>query len=460
MSISVFRTARNKDLRINGMKNKFIFAVALAGTIAASSLGAQALTLQYDGKTVEYSGSLYRLFVKNEELVNLPLEPIIFNDRALVPVREIFEALGAQVDYNGTNQYVEITYDNTYVRMHINDNTAYVNGKRTAVPGNVVPKLITKLGGETKTMVPVRFISESIGLNVEFDSGIGGIFVESEEALEQINNPTEEPTLEPIEEIIPEITPVPTKKPVVPETEVAEVPTVKPTTKPTPKPTPMPTKRPLSMRPEGNDNGITGASKEMDFVMQGVDVSHWQNKIDWEKAEPYIDFAILSMGYGQDLESQDDEQFKRNAAECEKYGIPYGVYIYSYATTVEKAKGEADHVLRMIKNCKLDFPVYYDLEDASQDKLTPKELGDMAQAFCDKIQAAGYEVGIYANTYWWTNKLTDEVFDNPTWHKWVAQYNSKCTYKGKYTMWQYTDSGTVSGMSGPIDMNYWYGQLR
>lgn len=463
-------------------------AFALAAiTIVSSAVSAEALTLRYDGKTVEYRGSVYKLFVNNKELTNLPLEPIIFNDRALVPVREIFEELGAEVSYNGNTQCIEVTYDDTYVRMYINNNTAYINGKRMAIPDNVVPKLITKIGGETKTMVPLRFISESIGLDVKFDVLSNGIYVESEEALNGVNE-TPKPAEEPVETQVPELTAEPAEETV--ETEVSEPtappyeepietavpeptegvtpqpiqPTQKPQAsaapKPTPSPTVQPTKKPLSERPAGNDKGITGANTDMEFVMQGVDVSHWQNKIDWEKAKDYIDFAILSMGYGQDIKSQDDAQFKRNASECEKYGIPYGVYIYSYATTVEKAKGEADHVLRVIKDCNLSFPVYYDLEDKSQSKLSSEELGQIAKAFCDKIQAAGYEVGIYANTDWWTNKLTDEVFDNPTWSRWVAQYNSKCTYKGKYTMWQYTDSGSVSGMNGKIDMNYWYGTIR
>ena len=56
--------------------------------------------------------------------------------------------------------------------------------------------------------------------------------------------------------------------------------------------------------------------------------------------------------------------------------------------------------------------------------------------------------------------MTDSAFSNPTWYKWVAQYNTECTYTGKYTMWQYTSQGSVAGMNGDIDMNYWYGQKR
>lgn len=425
---------------------------------------ALAMEIEYDGKCVDYTGSIYKLVVNNRNMDNLPLSPIIFNDRALVPVREIFETLGAVVGYNGETRCVEVEYDTKYVRMYINNNMAYVNGKKTAVPDNVVPKLIAQKGKGAKTMVPVRFISETIGLDVKFDYDSGTIFVESKETLDNLIAEREnvsEPTQEPIEVTQEPI--LTTKAPVhihmQNPTEYNSEQT-QPAPKPTPIPTPKPTKRPLDERPAGNENGITGADSTTDFVMQGVDVSHWQNKIDWSKAKDDIDFAILSMGYGQDLTEQDDRQFKRNAAECEKYGIPYGVYIYSYAKDEEMAKGEADHVLRMIKDCNLSFPVYYDLEDDSQADFEPEKLGKMAEAFCEKITAAGYEVGIYANTTWWTTKLTDKAFDNPAWYKWVAQYNTKCTYKGKYTMWQYTSSGSVSGMEGDIDMNYWYGKLR
>ncbi|MBQ8300764.1 MAG: N-acetylmuramoyl-L-alanine amidase [Clostridia bacterium] len=136
------------------------------------------LMLEYDGGTHEYNGEVYSLVVNNQ-LLDPPLSPIVFNDRALVPVREIFEEVGATVNYIGDTQTIEVFNDDSYVRLRINDNVAYINGDRTNIPDNVVPKLIAKVGGETKTMVPVRFISETIGLDVEFDANDGAIIIDS-----------------------------------------------------------------------------------------------------------------------------------------------------------------------------------------------------------------------------------------------------------------------------------------
>jgi len=190
-------------------------------------------------------------------------------------------------------------------------------------------------------------------------------------------------------------------------------------------------------------------------MLKGIDVSYVQGKIDWDTVKNHIDFAILRCGYGQDKASQDDSQFARNISECERLGIPYGVYLYSYADSIEKAASEADHVLRLIKGHKLAYPVYYDLEDAkTTGKCSNEVIGQIAKTFCDAIEAAGYWVGIYANLSWWNNKLTDKVFDK--WVRWVAQYNSTCDYKGTYGMWQYTSSGSVAGINGRVDMDYCY----
>ncbi len=143
-----------------------------------SCMTVHAMTLEYDGEIHEYDGSVYTLIV-NDTLINPPLAPIIFNDHALVPVREIFEELGAEVSYDGDTQTVTIEKEDYFMALRINDNTAYVNGDVYEIPDGVVPKLISELEGETKTMVPVRFISESIGLQVDFDGEHGAILVES-----------------------------------------------------------------------------------------------------------------------------------------------------------------------------------------------------------------------------------------------------------------------------------------
>ena len=188
-------------------------------------------------------------------------------------------------------------------------------------------------------------------------------------------------------------------------------------------------------------------------VGYGIDVSEHQGKIDWAKAKAAgVDYAIVRCGYGQDQADQDDDYWYANANACVKYGIPFGTYLYSYADTVAKAKSEAQHVLRLIKGYDLSYPIYYDLEESSiREKLSKRQIADIAQAFCDIIEDAGYEVAIYANKDWFTNYLTDSRFDQ--WDKWVAQYNTTCTYEGEYSMWQCSSEGKVDGISGNVDLN-------
>ena len=161
------------------MRNtRLLLAAVIIFIINTVSTGAMSLT--YDNAIHEYTGSVFNLVVNNRLLTDLPMPPIIFNDRSLVPIREIFEELGAEVSYDGAEKRVEVTYGKTYIRMYINDNTAYVNGKRCAIPDGIVPKLISRDGGETKTMVPLRFISENVGIPIDFSSEHEAILVNSE----------------------------------------------------------------------------------------------------------------------------------------------------------------------------------------------------------------------------------------------------------------------------------------
>ena len=193
----------------------------------------------------------------------------------------------------------------------------------------------------------------------------------------------------------------------------------------------------------------------------GIDVSKHNGKINWQKVKDSgIDFAIIRLGYGQDLVEQDDTMFKYNIDECKRLGIPYGVYIYSYALNVENALSEADHVLRLIKGYNPTFGIWYDLEDADgyKDKYgmpSNETFTEMAIAFCEKIKANGYKnVGIYASLDWFKNQLSSPKLDK--YDKWVAQWGDKCTYDREYIMWQYTDKGQVDGINGPVDMNKYY----
>ena len=190
-----------------------------------------------------------------------------------------------------------------------------------------------------------------------------------------------------------------------------------------------------------------------DATLTGIDVSKHQGRIDWQKVKDSgIDFAILRCGYGGNYTHQDDEYFLYNATECERLGIPYGVYLYSYAVSTAQAAGEAEHVLRLLQGRTLSYPVYLDMEDNST---LGSDHAAIASTFCSRILAAGHPVGVYANLYWWNTYLTDPCFDN--WHRWVAQYNSTCHYTDAYAMWQYSSGGTVPGINGRVDMNFQIG---
>ena len=192
---------------------------------------------------------------------------------------------------------------------------------------------------------------------------------------------------------------------------------------------------------------------------QGIDVSEHQGRIDWDAVKASgIDFAILRVGFGApSFGGRVDYQFNRNISECERLGIPYGVYVYSYAFDNQQAADEASMVINCLSGHNPRLPVYYDLEDNSiiaNGRQTGIAL--RAQVFCNRISAAGYEPGIYANLNWFNNISTDSVSKSSSWDHWIAQYNSQCDYTGNYSFWQYKSNGKVPGINGNVDMNYAY----
>ncbi|WP_418350072.1 GH25 family lysozyme [Slackia isoflavoniconvertens] len=195
---------------------------------------------------------------------------------------------------------------------------------------------------------------------------------------------------------------------------------------------------------------------------KGVDVSEWQGKINWAQVKTAgVDFAILRCGYAS---TYPDKQWHNNVQGCLSSGMPFGVYLYSRATSPEEASKEADFVISQLKSeyltgADLAFPVYFDMEDS---KMVGKNYAAIAQAFFDKLTAAGYPVGTYANLSWWNKRLTSPVFDK--YSKWVAAYNASIglTYAPMSNfsegngIWQFSDYGSVPGISGRVDLNYTY----
>lgn len=190
-----------------------------------------------------------------------------------------------------------------------------------------------------------------------------------------------------------------------------------------------------------------------------IDVSHHNGgAIDWAKVKKAGYHAVIRCGYGDDLKSQDDKYWVRNYQQCEKLGIPYGVYFYSYAKTDKQINSEIAHVKRLIKGRKLSYPVYFDSEEPG----TGANAAKYAKKFCDAVEKMGFWAGIYASESWWSQYLKP-VGDRYT--KWVAKYgsnNGKAQTKPKTNrtdIWQYSSKGKVSGVSGYVDVNYCYRDL-
>ena len=203
----------------------------------------------------------------------------------------------------------------------------------------------------------------------------------------------------------------------------------------------------------------------------GMDVSSYQGNIDWDvvKATGEIKFAIIRIGFGDDDTSQDDRLAIHNMDECERVGIPYGVYLFSYAVSEEQAKSEASHLLRMIKGRNPMLGVYLDVENVTYDNgsgyyqnhgLDPysedgrRRLTDYTKIVLNALTDEGYRAGIYMNVNYYNNVLYMSELSG---YRWLAAWGDykECPIKG-CKMWQYTSDGSVKGVpSERVDMDLW-----
>lgn len=184
-------------------------------------------------------------------------------------------------------------------------------------------------------------------------------------------------------------------------------------------------------------------------MIKGIDVSSYQGRIDWTKVKPQIDFAILRCGFGNDIESQDDREFERNARMCEELGIPYGTYLFSYATNLDDARSEVAHTLRLIKGKKLEYPVWLDVEARRQMALPKERLTEIVKYYCEEMEKAGYYVGIYASLDRLKSNLDSPELD--AFDKWVAEWNDRFTYNKPAGMWQNTSHEDIRGIDSRVD---------
>lgn len=187
-------------------------------------------------------------------------------------------------------------------------------------------------------------------------------------------------------------------------------------------------------------------------MTKGIDISHHQGDIDFDKLKGNIDFAMVRCSYGSFYE---DRKYKQNIVGLERIGVPYGLYHFSYATSIESAKKEAEGFINIIKRYNPTYPVVIDIESSSRTSSVSKDtLIDIADTICNMIEEAGYYVMIYANLDYLNNKLNSDRLDR--YDKWLAEWRDKPSYNKNYGMWQYSSKGSMPGIKGNVDLDIAY----
>lgn len=186
------------------------------------------------------------------------------------------------------------------------------------------------------------------------------------------------------------------------------------------------------------------------MAVRGVDISCWNVGTNYALLKQSgIEFAIIRTGYGSDYPGQQDKLLEQHITGCERAGIAWGVYHYSYARDRQGGVEEANHCLRLLKGRKPAYGVWYDMEDNST---LGGDLAGAADGFCSTIESKGLYVGVYASASWFIHRLTAPVFDK--YDRWVAQYNSVCQYKKPYGIWQRSSSLKLGGVTFDENIAY------
>ena len=192
----------------------------------------------------------------------------------------------------------------------------------------------------------------------------------------------------------------------------------------------------------------------------GVDVSHHQGQIDWQKvkADGY-DFAILRIGYrgyGAEGALGLDREFERNVEEAVSAGLEVGVYFFAQAVNEQEALEEAEFVLQHLQGHAVTLPVVYDPEsilgdEARTDNVTGEQFTKNTRVFCERIRQAGYQPMVYANMLWEAFEL--DLAQLSGYPLWYADYEPLPQTPYQFAYWQYTNEGRVDGIAGNVDIN-------
>ena len=191
-----------------------------------------------------------------------------------------------------------------------------------------------------------------------------------------------------------------------------------------------------------------------------IDLSHHNTVSNWNNVAENVNGVILRLGYRSYGNGQImvDKKYHEFLSAVKSRKIPYGIYFFPTSITEAEAEEEANFILKSIQGLSLSFPIYLDSEIADvktkngrSDKLDKVTRTKLLKIILDKLKSRGYDCGVYASTSWLNNQLIMSQLNN--YKVWVAQYNTTCTYGGKYNMWQYSSKAQINGISGNCDVS-------
>ncbi len=208
-----------------------------------------------------------------------------------------------------------------------------------------------------------------------------------------------------------------------------------------------------------DDNVLEYLSDGAVVSKKGIDVSRYQEKIDWEKvAGDGVDYAFIRLGIRGATEGKLilDESYETNMEGALENGIKTGVYFFTQALNQEEAEEEAEFVLEHLEGYDISYPVVLDIEEVTTKNPRTKDMEkqdwtDVCIAFCDKIKEAGYTPMIYGNLK--TFLLMLDMGQLEEYEKWFAYYQTPLYFPYEFSIWQYTSTGKVAGISTDVDMN-------
>ena len=186
-----------------------------------------------------------------------------------------------------------------------------------------------------------------------------------------------------------------------------------------------------------------------------LDVSRWQGSIDWDavKRSGKIDGVMLRVLGSKGGKPYLDPYFARNYAECARLGLPVGGYYYTCAVTQRQTEEELAALKSALRVKTFQLPLAIDVEDPRLRSLAPAKLSALVAEAAAQLEAWG----LYAMVYTYTN-FADTALDMAAlaaYDLWIADYRGKRPAR-KHGMWQYTSSGKIPGVSGPIDLSHAY----